>query len=156
LLDDHHGRIAAVLGPRDRERGAPLPLPRDLTFIVHPGLTHGQALSLQRPDPATIRRALGISLLTQGSESPGALRYSAPLRVDEYRDPVPGFEGTWAAVFAAADESGYLVAVQSRREVTPLTQAVFGKLWPSAGVPFGVTLLTLIALWLRTNALRRS
>jgi len=65
LLDDHHGRIAAVLGPRDRERGAPLPLPNDLTFIVHPGLTRGQALTLQNPAPATIRSALGLSLTPQ-------------------------------------------------------------------------------------------
>ncbi|MEO6599832.1 MAG: hypothetical protein ABIQ16_08180, partial [Polyangiaceae bacterium] len=146
LLDDHHGRIAAVLGPRDRERGAPLPLPSDLTFIVHPGLKRGQALTLQRPAPSTIRSALGLLLIPEGDENPRKLRYSAPLRIDDYRDPVPGFDGAWAAVFAAADESGYLVAVQSRRDVTPLAQALTAKLVPSAGVPFGVALLTLIAL----------
>ena len=150
LLDDHHGRLAAVLGPRDRERGAPLPLPNDLTFIVHPGLRHGQALSLQHPTPGTLRAALGIASVAQSGEGagPGLLRYSAPLRVDDYRDPVPGFDGSWSAVFAAADESGYLVAVQSRRDATPLAHAVAAKLWPAAGVPFGLGLLLLLTLGL--------
>lgn len=146
LLDDHHGRIAAVLGPRDRERGAPLPLPSDLTFIVHPGFMHGQALSLERPEPRAIRAALGLSLTAELPENRNELRYAAPYRVDEYRDPVPGFEGVWSAVFAAADESGYVVAVQSRRDATPLSQALLAKLAQSAGVPFGMALLTLIAL----------
>ena len=148
LLDDHHGRIAAVLGPRDRERGAPLPPPSDLTFIVHPGLSHGQALSLEQPEPAEIRAALGLSLTAESNENPGKLRYSAPFRVDEYRDPVPGFDGVWSAVFAAADESGYLVAVQSRRDVTPLAQALLAKLALPALLPFGVALLTLLGLGL--------
>ncbi len=148
LLDDHHGRIAAVLGPRDRERGAPLPLPSDLTFIVHPGLSRGQALSLERPAPAEIRASLGLSLSAESPENPEKLRYSAPFRVDSYRDPVPGFDGVWSAVFAAADESGYLVAVQSRRDTTPLAQALLTKLAQTAGVPFGLALLTLIVLGL--------
>ncbi|MET0790795.1 MAG: protein kinase, partial [Polyangiaceae bacterium] len=156
LLDDHHGRITAVLGPRDRERGAPLPLPSDLTFIVHPGLMHGQALALHRPDPATLRAALGLSLSVETQEIPSQLRYSAPLRIDDYRDPVPGFDGAWAAVFAAADESGYLVAVQSRRVLTPLAQALLAKLVPSAGVPFGVALLTLVVLGLARRRTEQS
>jgi hypothetical protein len=143
LLDDRHGRIAAVLGPRDRERDQALkPLPSDLTFIVHPGLLHGQALALVRPEPGTIRAALGISLDSEAANR-NQLRYAAPYAVDDYRDPVPGFDGAWSAVFAAADESGYVVAVQSRRDVTPLGQVLMEKLALPAGIPFSVGLLAL-------------
>ena len=142
LLDDHHGRIATVLGPRDRERAEKdLPLPNDLTFIVHPGLAHGQSLRLLEPEPSLIRAALGIAADTGAEANPRRLRYAAPLRVDDYHDPVPGFAGAWAAVFAAADESGYLVAVQSRRDVTPLAREVMSKLALPAGIPFSVGLL---------------
>ena len=143
LLDDRHGRIATVLGPRDRERAqANLPLPSDLTFIVHPGLLRGQALPLRQPEPIRIRAALGIPSDTEAANR-NKLRYAAPLRVDDYRDPVAGFEGAWSAVFAAADESGYVVAVQSRRDVTPLGQVLVEKLALPAGIPFAVGLLTL-------------
>jgi hypothetical protein len=144
LLDDHHGRITGVLGPRDRERTeANLPLPNDFTFIVHPGLARGQAVPLLQPEPAAIRAALGISVNSDPNANLGSLRYAPPLRIDHYRDPVPGFDGEWSAVIAAADESGYLVAVQSRRDMTPLGDVLLEKLALPAGLPLLVGLLCL-------------
>jgi serine/threonine protein kinase len=147
VLDDRNARVAAVLGPRDRDRHeARLPLPSDLHVIVHPGLDHGHARRLHQPTPAVLRAGLGIASSDENSPGdPGKLRYAAPYRVDDYRDPVAGFEGAWSAVFAAADASGYIVAVQSRRDVTPLAELVARKLAIPAYL-FGVTLLALIAV----------
>lgn len=144
LLDEHHGRIATVLGPRDRERSqAGLPLPNDWAFIVHPGLPRGKSVPLRDPAPATIRSGLGIALDGEGVSNSGQLRYMTPLRVDAYRDPVPGFDGAWSAVFATTDESGYIVAVQSRRDTTALTRVLLEKLALPAGIPFALGLLGL-------------
>jgi serine/threonine protein kinase len=144
VLDDRTSRIAAVLGPRDRDRKeAHGPLPDDITFIVHPGLAHGAMQRLLQPAPTTLRKALGISSHDDESAGLGKLRYAVPFRVDDYRDPIEGFEGAWSAVFAAADESGYIVAVQSRREVTPIARVVAQRLALPAGVPFSVALLIL-------------
>jgi eukaryotic-like serine/threonine-protein kinase len=158
VLDDRHGRIAAVLGPRDRDRAsANLPLPTDLSFIVHPGLTKGQQARLLHPDPAVIRSALGLSLDMNSREAPDRLRYAAPFRVDDYRDPIPGYEGAWSGVFASADESGYIVAVASRRNETSVTRALLAKLALPASVPvsFALTGLTILAVARRTRAASR-
>lgn len=149
VLDDRHGRVAAVLGPRDRDRAAAhLPLPTDLSFVVHPGLAKGQQAKLLRPDPTVIRSALGLSLDMNSREAPDRLRYAAPFRVDHYRDPIPGYEGTWSGVFASADESGYIVAVASRRDETSDLRAILEKLAFPASVPisFALTGLALLAL----------
>lgn len=144
VLADRNARIAAVLGPRDRERkDAGRPLPSDITFIVHPGLARGETRQLLHPEPGQLRSALGLSADT-GSNNPGKLRYAAPYRVDQYRDPIPGFDGDWSAVFATADESGYIVAVQSRRDVTPVSHALLQKLALPTGIPFALTLVGLI------------
>lgn len=154
LLDDHNGRITAVLGPRDRERhAADLPLPDDLTFIVHPGLVKGQAQHLTRPEPALIRQALGISRDGARNAHFDRLRYAAPLRLDDYRDPTPGYEGAWSAVFAAADESGYVVTVASRHSEPSLARLMLEELSPAAGLPFALSLALLIAA--RLERLRR-
>jgi serine/threonine protein kinase len=147
VLDDRTSRIAAVLGPRDRDRiEAKGPLPDDITFIVHPGLAHGAMQRLLQPAPATLRAELGISIHDDGQNGVGKLRYAAPHRVDHYRDPIEGFEGAWSAVFAAADASGYIVAVQSRSETTPIARVVAQRLALPAGVPFSVALLILASL----------
>jgi hypothetical protein len=147
VTGDRSGRVAAVLGPRDRDRAnAERPLPTDLPFIVHPGLAKGQLVTLLQPEPKTIRDALGLSLPVDSGSGPAALRYAAPFRVDTYQDPVPGYEGDWSAVFATADASGYMVAVASRRDETPLARALLGKLGPEAGVPFSLTLFGMV-LW---------
>lgn len=149
VLDDRHGRIAAVLGPRDRDRAAAhLPLPNDLSFIVHPGLAKGQQAKLLHPNPAVIRSALGVSLDMNSREAPDRLRYATPFRVDDYRDPIPGYEGAWSGVFASADESGYIVAVSSRRDETSVTRALVEKLALPASVPisFALTGLAILAL----------
>jgi serine/threonine protein kinase len=148
VLDDRHGRVAAVLGPRDRDRAAAhLPLPTDLSFIVHPGLTKGQQARLVDPDPNVIRSALGLALDMNSRDAPDRLRYAAPFRIDAYRDPIPGYEGAWSAVFASADESGYIVAVASRRDETPVMRAIIAKLALPASVPlsFALTGLAILA-----------
>jgi len=156
VLEDGHERIAAVLGPRDRDRKeAALPPPNDIHFIVHPGLAHGAAERLHHPSPTALRAALGIAQSGAEGARSNELRYSAPLRIDDYRDPISGFEGAWSAVFAAADESGFIVAVQSRRDVTPLARILLEKLALPAGVPFALALCVLIAVALtRRRTLR--
>jgi eukaryotic-like serine/threonine-protein kinase len=145
---DRNGRVAAVLGPRDRDRAtADRPLPDDLSFIVHPGLAKGQQLKLLQPEPAVIRGALGVSLSTENRAATDSLRYAAPFRIDAYHDPVPGYEGTWSAVFATADESGYIVAVSSRRHDTSIAGALLSKLAVPAGVPLSLALAGLV-MWL--------
>jgi eukaryotic-like serine/threonine-protein kinase len=159
VLDDRNSRIAAVLGPRDRDRAdAGRPLPSDITFIVHPGLARGQTQRLHQPAPTVLRAALGISAQGDADADAGKLRYAAPLRVDDYRDPIAGFEGAWSAVFAAADASGYVVADQSRRDGSPLAHVLFRDLALPAGVPFGIGLATLVcvALARRRPAVRRA
>lgn len=152
---DRSGRVAAVLGPLDRDRaGADLPLPTDLSFIVHPGLTKGKQIKLQRPDPASIRRALGLALNPQSRPS-DHLSYATPFRVDDYRDPVRRFEGAWSAVFATADDSGYIVAVASRRDDTPLGVELLSKLALPAGLPFSVILLGLVLVAVARRAQAR-
>jgi serine/threonine protein kinase len=158
VLDDRHRRVAAVLGPRDRDRAAAdLPLPTDLSFIVHPGLAKGQQAKLSHPDPAVIRSALGLSLDMNNREAPDRLRYAAPFRVDDYRDPIPGYEGAWSGVFTSADESGYIVAVASRRDETSVARAVLGKLAFPASVPmsFGLTGLAILAAARRARGASR-
>jgi hypothetical protein len=146
VLDDRKARIAAVIGPRDRERkDASRPLPSDLTFIVHPGLARGETRQLLEPAPTDLRAALGLSASVSAS-NPGKLRYAAPYRVDQYRDPIPGFEGDWSAFFASADESGFVVAVQSRRDVTPVSQILLQRLALPTGIPFALTLFGLAAV----------
>jgi serine/threonine protein kinase len=158
VLDDRHRRVAAVLGPRDRDRAAAnLPLPTDLSFIVHPGLTKGQQAKLLHPDPAVIRSALGLALDMNSREAPDRLRYAAPFRVDDYRDPIPGYEGAWSGVFASADESGYIVAVASRRDGTSVMRALLEKLALPASVPisFALTGLAILAVARRTRGASR-
>lgn len=154
---ERSGRVAAVLGPRDRDRAnADRPLPNDLSFIVHPGLTKGQQIKLLWPEPADIRAALGLSLPSESrpGPAPARLRYAAPFRVDTYHDPVPGYEGTWSAVFATADESGYIVAVSSRRDSTSVGSTLLSKLALPAGVPFSIALLGLVMWAIAVRTLR--
>jgi len=158
LLDDRHGRTTAVLGPRDRERNAAsLPLPTDLTFIVHPGLVKGQAQHLLDPSPAVIRGALGIANDARSDQGSNRLRYAAPYRADDYRDPTPGYGGRWSAVFAAADESGFVVAVASRRSEGSFARRVYEQIELPLWVLLGLGLLgsTLLGLeQLRRASLR--
>jgi eukaryotic-like serine/threonine-protein kinase len=145
LLSDKNGRISTVIGPRDRERAqADLSMPKSPTFMVHPGLPPGHLSTLRVPNQAKLLAGLGVDFGDEDITNRGGLRYSAPFRIDNYEDPVPGFEGAWAAVFAAADDSGYLVAVQSRRDVTPLRTALAQQLALPAGVPFGASLFGLV------------
>jgi hypothetical protein len=152
LVDDRKRHITALLGPRDNERkNAYQPLPTGFTFVAHPGLQHGQLQELSEPQPALLRAALGIPAGEKG------LRYAAPLRIDDYRDPVlPGER--WAAAFAPVDESGDVVVVQARRSDRSAATQLFEHLAVPAGIPFGVALALLIGFKLAAleNERRRS
>jgi hypothetical protein len=143
LAEEHPHRITALLGPRDRERSQTnQALPSGFTFVAHPGLSRGQEYQLREPAPQRIRDALGIPA------SPEALRYAAPLRVRDYRDPLPGFEGNWSAAFAPIDESGFVVVVQSQRDrPAPLAPALERLAAPTGAIFLlgGGLLLSIVA-----------
>jgi len=110
LQDGPAGHITALLGPRGSDRKEiGLPLPDDLTFIVHPRLAQGSRYQLTYPEPARIRKALGIPAASDG------LRYVEPYLVRDYRDPVARHEGLFTAALAPVNESGFVVLVRSPR-----------------------------------------
>ena len=47
-----------------------------------------------------------------------ALEYVPPVKVTDYEDAVPGFEGKWLAAFAPVGNTGFAVLVQTRRHTT--------------------------------------
>jgi eukaryotic-like serine/threonine-protein kinase len=117
MQEDLAGRgqiVTALLAPRGRDRHTPpdAPLPADFTFLVHPGLSHGAEHALRAPSGAQLRAAFGPSA------PPGeqlALQYAQPLKVSDYRDPIPGFAGSWLAAFAPVGRTGFVVLVETPR-----------------------------------------
>ena len=107
------GRVTtALLGPRGNDRGAgpERSLPSDFTFLVHPGLGHGAEYALGAPSPSLLRTAFGPA------GPPGeqfSLQYVPPLQVGDFRDPIPGFEGSWLAAFAPVGKTGFVVLVET-------------------------------------------
>jgi hypothetical protein len=85
------------------------------------------------------------------SAGPGnqfALRWSEPLLVANYRDPLSGSAEPWLAAFAAVGETGYVVVVQTRREaVVGEQRALSHTLLVNVGVPLlvGLGLLAFMA-----------
>ena len=152
LVDARRRYITALLGPRDNDRrnGAG-PLPHGFTFVAHPALRHGQFFELTQPQPAVIRQALGIPADTTN------LRFTTPLRIDDYDDPLLP-DRHWAASFASVNESGYVVVVQAARSDKSVGQQLFDSLALPAGIPFGSALLLLAFLKLAhlENQRRRS
>lgn len=117
MQEDLAGRgqiVTALLASRGRDRDTPLgaPLPTDYTFLVHPGLSHGAEHALRVPSGAQLRAAFGPSA------PPGeqlALQYAQPVKVSDYRDPIPGFAGSWLAAFAPVGRTGFVVLVETPR-----------------------------------------
>jgi len=146
LTDGHPGRIAALLGPRDSERkDIGRPLPAGFTFIVHPGLAPGREYQLQRPDPAQIRSAFGITAAA------GELRYVAPYQTADYVDPIPmpGSAGPWSAAFAPVGSTGFVVVVQSPRLPIESLAGVCGDVALELTAPFGISGILLLFLGAR-------
>lgn len=115
MEDSAGGRhvTSALIGPRgpdrDTKSGALCP---DYTFLVHPGLPDGREYRVSSPLSAQLRKTFGASA------PPGqqfALQYVAPVKVSEYEDAVPGFQGPWLAAFAPVGNTGFVVLVQTRR-----------------------------------------
>jgi eukaryotic-like serine/threonine-protein kinase len=86
----------------------------DFTFLVHPAMDRGAEYSLGTPRPSQLRNAFGLSA------PPGqqfALQYTPALRLPSYHDPVPGFEGEWLTAMAPVGRTGFVVLVQTRKDV---------------------------------------
>lgn len=104
---------SALIGPRGPERDTkPGSLSADFTFLVHPGLPGGREYRLNSTLSAELVRKFG------SSAPPGqqfALEYVPPVKVADYEDAIPGFEGKWLAAFAPVGNTGFAVLVQTRR-----------------------------------------
>jgi serine/threonine-protein kinase len=116
--------ITALLGPRGNERGAGPDgvTPSDFTFLVHPGLDRGAEFTLAAPTPARLRDAFGPAA------QPGdqfVLQIVQPLKIADFRDPIPGFGGRWLAAFAPVGQTGFVVMVATARD----TERPWSRLW---------------------------
>jgi len=104
---------SALIGPRGPERSTKVgALCTDFTYLAHPGLRDGQEYRVSSALSAHLERTFGPSA------PPGqqfALEYVPPVKVRDYQDPVPGFEGKWLAAFAPVGNTGFAVLVQTRR-----------------------------------------
>ena len=140
LADDDERHISALIGPRDNERmNGSRALPTGFTFVAHPRLQQGELREQSNLDPTSLRAELGIP-----SDS-GARRYTKPLRIDDYVDPLFPSQ-RWAAAFAPVGVSGYVVVVQTRRESPSVPRLLFDLLAVPAGIPLSLALAVLVAL----------
>jgi hypothetical protein len=83
--------------------------------LAHPGLPDGQEYRVNSAISGNLVRTFGASA------PPGeqfTLEYVAPVKVADYEDAVPGFEGKWLAAFAPVGKTGFVVLVQTRRSAT--------------------------------------
>lgn len=116
---------SALLGPRGPDRGEKSGVPHsDFTFLVHPGLPDGREYRLGGAFSTELQRTFGASA------PPGqqfSLAYVPPVKVREYEDIVPGFEGKWLAAFAPVGNTGFAVLVQTRRQATLNWPGVLGR-----------------------------
>jgi len=118
-MEDSAGGLhvtSALIGPRGPERGTkPGELRSELTFLVHPGLPDGHEYRMSSALSARLQRTFGASA------PPGqqfTLEYVPPVKVVDYEDAVPGFEGKWLAAVAPVGNTGFAVLVQTRRRTT--------------------------------------
>jgi eukaryotic-like serine/threonine-protein kinase len=143
------GRLVALLGPRDGDRAAPH-APR-LNFIIHPRLEHGRELAVPDPRQAILRLAYAAP--------PGeqfALRWTAPLLVSDYKDPLLASQPSALAAFAPVGHTGYVVAIQtSKSAVLSNGRALASKLAWRAGAPLGVGLVLLGGVMLSSVSRKR-
>jgi serine/threonine-protein kinase len=117
-MEDSAGGLhvtSALIGPRGPDRDTkPGALRADFTFLAHPGLPDGREYRVSSAFSAKLRRF-------GASAPPGqqfALEYVPPVKVLDYEDAVPGFEGKWLAAFAPVGNTGFAVLVQTRRRRT--------------------------------------
>jgi serine/threonine-protein kinase len=117
MEDSAGGRhiTSALLGPRGADRGTPTNAPAQApyTFLVHPSLPAGTEHVLPARFSSRLRTAFG------SSGHPGeqfGLQYVPPVKVADYYDAVPGFDGPWLAAFAPVGNTGFVVLVQTRHD----------------------------------------
>lgn len=110
MHDAGSGRVMALLGPRDVDRGAAPTRAERFVFLVHDGLRSGEEV--------LATRAPALAAAFDHASAPGeqfSLKYVRPHQETYYEDPVRGFDGTWLAAFAPVGGTGYVMAVQSPR-----------------------------------------
>jgi hypothetical protein len=110
MHDGGSGRVMALLGPRDIDRGGTDSRAGRFVFLVHDGLRSGEEVVASRV-PA-------LAAAFDHASAPGeqfSLKYVRPHQEAYYEDPVHGFEGKWLAAFAPVGGTGYVMAVQSPR-----------------------------------------
>jgi hypothetical protein len=108
----------SLLGPRGVDRASALAgpgaaRPSDFNFVVHPGIEAGTEYTLPTANAAALRAAFGAPA------PPGkqfVMRYVPSLKTWDYRDPIPGFDGSWLAASAPVGATGFVVVVQTRRD----------------------------------------
>jgi hypothetical protein len=129
-VGDDRRRTAALLARPDIDRATQdAPLPVGFVIVVHDGLEHGGAY----PIGSAALAAMAVPDRDGDQFSlPGAK--SAPTD-DNYRDPIPGFEGRWLAGFAPVGNTGYVVVVQTRYSAILEDQTLLLRLLTWAGVP---------------------
>jgi hypothetical protein len=110
LQDPERGHLTSLLGPRDNPLHEPA-APTDFAFLVHEGLADGMDYALREPTPDTLRERFGAS---DDACEQLELRKVPPLTVLDYRDPVPGYSGSWLATIAPIGQTGFVVVVQTR------------------------------------------
>lgn len=145
--DDDRRHTAALLGRRDITRETQNdPLPENFVVVIHQGLEAGHTL------PVT---SLENGLLTPPSidVDQWELNPQRPAIIEDYVDPVPGFEARWLAAVAPVGFTNFAVVVQTRAEAILEPDARLAKrllLW--AGAPFALLALAFnLGFW----ALRR-
>jgi serine/threonine-protein kinase len=144
-VGDDGGQITtALIGPRDNDRSqGPVFAPRsELTFLVHPGLEPGAEYPLESPSPAALRAAFG------DAAPPGkqlVFRYVPPLKVSDFRDPLPGFAGKWLAAFAPVGKTGYIVLVERRVEASLLSRLLPTNVATTGGLALTLGLSLVVA-----------
>lgn len=143
---------AALLGPRDHERAnRDQPLPRGLSYVVHPLLSKDREVALPQEQALPIRHALG-PIAEPGDQF--LMRYGVSFQLADYRDPVAARDEHWLATFAPVGNTGYVFLLQS-----PMGEALGPTLWhePLLRATALLLLVALLAnvLWRRRAAVPR-
>jgi serine/threonine-protein kinase len=113
LSDEHDpNRSAALICARDRFAETEPPPTDEYYFVVHDGLAHGRMLGVDVSASEALSR-LGSSG-GDGGEELRLAEFERGGAIEDYRDPVEGFDGGWLAGLAPVGETGLVVVVQTR------------------------------------------
>jgi serine/threonine-protein kinase len=138
--DEASGRISALLGPRDNEREAApdAPAPDGFRYVVHPGLATGDERQLSASTAALLPAGFLRGPMTA---RPFTFHYVTPFSINDYHDPVTDSPDSWLAAFAPVGETGYVMLVQTRKDVaSPLSHLLTHRLTLWVALPLGLGL----------------